>query len=588
MVEGQDFREDGDGHGPRVFSTQGKAHRATQALHFSLGEPQGNEFCSDLRSLCPGAQDSQVGRPGLLPKEGRDHLETRVMAFRGYHRIRSAGKLGQVPVSGKMSKLYSLRAKPFSLFSVIVEGDFPGRNFAGNFGKENSHVPRTEYGQSGRSLKDFVKESGLSTAGHPQLPEGVIFKEGLRAISQELQGFLDGVVFEGPSAYGSLDAAIGEDQHAGARFPRRSLCGHYCYQNRGLSAGKDFCYPRKNLARHTPLTLPKTAAFPNRFDMLFGVSYVCAGCVMPKNRFAFFRAEIRPIEEAKISIMTSGLHYGIGVFEGIRAFWNEEKKELFVFRVREHYLRLLRSAHILLIDIPYSADELCQITVELLRREGFREDVYIRPIVFKSSEEIGVRLHNLESDLAIFALPFKLYLPEGGIRVMVSSWRRVEDNAIPARAKITGAYVNSALAKTEAYLAGFDEAIILNEDGQVAEGSAENIFIVRQGTLITPPVTANILEGITRDTVITLARDLGIVVEERPVDRTELYMAEEVFLCGSAAGLSPVVEIDRRKIGTGEPGPIFLQLQELYENVVRGKVEKYRGWCTPVYSSPSP
>jgi len=170
---------------------------------------------------------------------------------------------------------------------------------------------------------------------------------------------------------------------------------------------------------------------------------------------------------------------------------------------------------------------------------------------------------------------------------MVSSWRRVEDNAIPARAKITGAYVNSALAKTEAYLAGFDEAVVLNEDGQVAEGSAENIFIVRQGTLITPPVTANILEGITRGTVITLARDLGILVEERPVDRTELYVAEEVFLCGTA-GLSPVVEIDRRKIGTGKPGPIFLRLQELYENVVREKVEKYWGWCTPVYSSPSP
>jgi branched-chain amino acid aminotransferase len=170
---------------------------------------------------------------------------------------------------------------------------------------------------------------------------------------------------------------------------------------------------------------------------------------------------------------------------------------------------------------------------------------------------------------------------------MVSSWRRVEDNAIPARAKITGAYVNSALAKTDAYLAGFDEAIVLNEDGQVAEGSAENIFIVRNGTLITPPVTANILEGITRDTVIALARDLGIPVEERPVDRTELYVAEEVFLCGTAAGLSPVVEIDRRKIGTGKPGPIFLRLQELYENVVRGKVEKYRSWCTPVYSSPT-
>ncbi|MCS7240300.1 MAG: aminotransferase class IV, partial [Candidatus Bipolaricaulota bacterium] len=200
---------------------------------------------------------------------------------------------------------------------------------------------------------------------------------------------------------------------------------------------------------------------------------------MPKNRFAFFRGAIRPIEEAKISVMTSGFNYGTGVFEGIRAFWNAEEQELFLFRMREHYLRLLRSARVLLMDLPYSADDLGQITLELLRREGYREDVYIRPIAYKSSEEIGVRLHNLECDLAIFAVPFQAYLPAGGIRAMVSSWRRVEDNAIPARAKITGAYVNSALAKTEAYLAGFDEAIVLNEDGQVAEGSAENLFLVR-------------------------------------------------------------------------------------------------------------
>lgn len=308
---------------------------------------------------------------------------------------------------------------------------------------------------------------------------------------------------------------------------------------------------------------------------------------MAKNRFAFFRGEIRPIQEAKISVMTSAFNYGTGVFEGIRAFWNAEEGELFAFRMREHYVRLLRSARVLLIDLPHTVEDLCRITVELLQREGFREDVYIRPIAYKASEEIGVRLHNLESDLAIFAVPFQAYLPEGGIRAMVSSWRRVEDNAIPARAKITGAYVNSALAKTEAYLAGFDEAIVLNEDGQVAEGSAENLFLVREGVLVTPPITANILEGITRDTVIALARDLGIPVVERPVDRTELYLAEEVFLTGTAAGLAPVVEIDRRRIGTGKPGPIFTQLRDLYERIVRGKEPRYRAWCTPVYSAPA-
>lgn len=306
---------------------------------------------------------------------------------------------------------------------------------------------------------------------------------------------------------------------------------------------------------------------------------------MAKNRFAFFRAEIRPIEEAKISVMTSALHYGTGVFEGIRAFWNEEEKELFVFRMPEHYARFLQSARILLIDLPYTVADLCQVTVELLQREGFQEDVYIRPLAFKSSEEIGVRLHDLKSELAIFALPFGLYLPPRGIRAMVSSWRRVEDNAIPARAKITGAYVNSALAKTEAYLRGFDEAIVLNENGEVAEGSAENLFLVRAGRLITPPVTANILEGITRDTVITLAQDLGIPVEERPVDRTELYVADEVFLTGTAAGPAPVVEIDHHKIGAGEPGPIFQMLSAAYERVVRGKEQKYRAWCMPVFRS---
>ncbi len=308
---------------------------------------------------------------------------------------------------------------------------------------------------------------------------------------------------------------------------------------------------------------------------------------MPTNKYAFFRGEIRPIAEAKISVMTSAFNYGTAVFEGIRAFWNAEEKELFVFRMAEHYARFLRSCRILFIDLPYGVEDLCAITLELVRREGFREDVYIRPIAFKASEEIGVRLHNLDSDVTIFALPFKAYLPEGGIRATVSSWRRVEDNAIPARAKITGAYVNSALAKTEAYLAGFDEAIVLNEDGQVAEGSAENLFLVRDGVLITPPATANILEGITRDTVITLAKDLAIPVVERPVDRTELYVASEVFLTGTAAGLSPVVEIEGRKVGTGTPGPIFTCLHELYEGVVRGKEPKYRAWCTPVYSAPA-
>jgi len=302
------------------------------------------------------------------------------------------------------------------------------------------------------------------------------------------------------------------------------------------------------------------------------------------NRYAFFKGEIVPIEEAKVSIMTSAFNYGTGVFEGIRAFWNPDEEELYVFRLREHFERLVRNSRILLLDLPYTVDRLCQVTLELLRREGFRTDVYIRPIAYKSSEVLGVRLHKLQSDCAIFAVPFGKYIERpDGARVMVSSWRRLEDNAIPPRGKIIGAYVNSALAKTEAALHGFDEAIVLRQDGHVAEASTENLFLVRGGELVTPPVTEGILEGITRDTVLTLARDLGIKAVERPVDRSELYVADEVFICGTAAGLVPVVEIDHRPVGDGKPGPVYAQLNKLYEWVVRGREPRYRNWCTPVY-----
>jgi branched-chain amino acid aminotransferase len=303
-----------------------------------------------------------------------------------------------------------------------------------------------------------------------------------------------------------------------------------------------------------------------------------------RNKYAFFQGEIVPIEEAKVSVMTSGFHYGTGIFEGIRAFWNEEEKDLYVFRLREHYERFLRNCRLLMIDLPYTVDKLGEITLELLRREGYQEDIYIRPFAYKSSAAIGVRLHDLECDCTIFATPFGAYIEkERGARAMVSSWRRVSDSAIPARGKIAGAYVNSALAKSEAVLNGFDEAIMLDQEGQVAEGTAENLFIVRDGILITPPVNVDILEGITRATVMELAQDLGIEVLERPIDRSELYVASEVFLSGTAAGLAPIVEVDYRLVADGEPGPIFKQLNELYERITRGKEPGYRSWCEPVY-----
>lgn len=305
---------------------------------------------------------------------------------------------------------------------------------------------------------------------------------------------------------------------------------------------------------------------------------------MKNNRYAFFNGEIIPIEEAKVSVMASALHYGTGVFEGIRAYWNEEHEELYIFRLREHFARFVRNCRLLFIELPYTVDQLCEVTLDLLRREGFRTDAYIRPLAYKASEAIGVRLHDLSSECAIFAMPFGDYIGKpNGARVMVSSWRRVGDNAIPARNKITGAYVNSALAKTEAFLNGFDDAIMLCQDGHVSEASAANLFLVRDGVLITPPVTDDILEGITRATVIELARDAGVKVTERPIDRSELYVAEEAFLCGTAVGVVPVIEVDHRKVGSGALGPISTHVRALYDAAVHGQEPRYRRWCTPVY-----
>ena len=301
--------------------------------------------------------------------------------------------------------------------------------------------------------------------------------------------------------------------------------------------------------------------------------------------WAYFRGQIVPLGDARISVMTHAFNYGTAVFEGIRAYWNEEEEQLFALEILPHFERLKRSARLLHMDIPMTPRELADATLEVLRRDRLREDMYIRPLIYKSSESIGVRLHNLDADVVIFAIPFGQYIDtEGGIRAQVSSWRRTDDNAIPARSKITGAYVNGALAKSEAQMNGYDEAIVLTQDGHVSEGSAENLFIVRNGRLITPPVTDNILEGITRRRLMGIALErLEIPVEERTIDRTELYVADEVFLCGTGAQLSPVVEIDRRTIGDGRPGPITRQLHDVYFAAVRGRIEAYRDWLTPVY-----
>jgi len=302
-------------------------------------------------------------------------------------------------------------------------------------------------------------------------------------------------------------------------------------------------------------------------------------------RYAYFEGAFVPIEQAQVNIMVNAFNYGAGCFEGIRAYWNADEEQLFIFRGLEHYQRLLRSARILFMELDVSATDLVDLTCQLLRMEGFREDAYIRPLAYKATEGIGVRLHDLDDQLTIFSVPFGEYIDASdGAKAGVSSWRRVDDNAMPARSKITGAYVNSAFAKSEAMLHGYDEAIVLTQDGHVSEGSAENIFLVKDGRLVTPPVSDNILEGITRQTVMQIAGDeLGILTDERKIDRSELYVADEVFFCGTGVQVVPVVEIDHRPVGAGVMGPVAKSVRDLYFDVVRGMIPKYRDWCVPVY-----
>jgi len=304
-----------------------------------------------------------------------------------------------------------------------------------------------------------------------------------------------------------------------------------------------------------------------------------------ERELAFFEGRIVPIEEAKISIKTNSFHYGTAVFEGIRAYWNQEEGQLYILAGYEHYERLLKNAKAMFMEIPYTPQRLVEITRQLLKESGVREDIYIRPIVYFKDLKLTPKLIGYTPEIAIYLYPFGAYLdPQKGIRAKVSSWIRNDDNSIPSRYKIAGAYVNSALAKTEALLAGYDEAIMLNANGFVAEGSGENIFLVRNGVVYTPAVSEHILEGITRALVIQILREeLNVEVVERPIARSELYIADEIFMTGTAAEVTPIVEVDNRKIGDGKVGEITKKVQEIFFNAVRGKVEKYKHLLTPVY-----
>jgi len=300
---------------------------------------------------------------------------------------------------------------------------------------------------------------------------------------------------------------------------------------------------------------------------------------------SYFEGDYVPLRDAKVSIMTHAFMYGTATFEGIRGYWNADQGTLYVLFVREHAERIRSSAKMLLMENLPSTDELVTIILETVRRNGFTEDVYIRPSFYKSTKAIGVRLHHLDHELYVITTPFGNYIDiEKGVRVMSSSWRRNADEALPARGKIVGGYVNMAFQKSEAELNGFDEALVMTPDGHASEGSAANLFVVRDGVLLTPPVSDDILEGVTRKAILGLATDLGIPTEVRSIDRSELYVCDEIFLVGTGVQVSPVIEIDHRTVGTGSIGPISRQISERYFAAVRGTLPEYRSWLTAIES----
>jgi branched-chain amino acid aminotransferase len=306
---------------------------------------------------------------------------------------------------------------------------------------------------------------------------------------------------------------------------------------------------------------------------------------MVNPRYAFFEGKIIPIEQAKVDIRTNALQYGTGVFEGIRSYWNEKAKTSYIFRMEDHYRRFIINSRIMMIEIKYSLKELCDITMQLLKKENYTEDCYIRPFAYNSGLNIGPKLIGNEQNIFIYSIPLGDYLDTSkAISVCISSWERVSDNAIPPRVKISGSYVNAALQKTEALMNGYDEAITLSNDGShVSEGSAMNVFMVKGRTLITPPVTDDILEGITRDTIIKLATESeNFKIVERSIDRTELYTADELFFCGTGAQISPIGFVDKRSIGNGKIGPVTKKLQYLYFSIVKNEVSEYSHWCSKV------
>lgn len=301
--------------------------------------------------------------------------------------------------------------------------------------------------------------------------------------------------------------------------------------------------------------------------------------------YVFYNGEIVEEEKVSVSIRSRVVNYGLGVFEGIRAYWSEEDEELYAFKLIEHYKRFLQSAKVVNLKIDYTAEELADFTIELLRKNGYKQTTYIRPLAYKDTKTVGVSIEGHDDDVvAIYLQPMGKYMKQEEFRVKVSSWVRIADNMLPPRTKATAGYLNSALASLEAKRAGYDEAVLLNRNGYVCEGPGENIFIYKKGKLITPPASDDILEGITRDIVMQLAREeLGIECVEKSIARTELYNADEVFFSGTAMEVAPVVEVDDIKVAHGRPGELTMKLKELFHDLTHGKNEKYKDSLRPVY-----
>lgn len=303
----------------------------------------------------------------------------------------------------------------------------------------------------------------------------------------------------------------------------------------------------------------------------------------PMLEYAYFEGNVVPFTDAKISVGTHALQYGTGAFAGIRGYLDQDGETINIFRLPEHAARLLNSAKLLRATLPFTRETLAQTIVELVEKNAPTGDVYIRPFIYKSSVQLTPRLSGLDNELTIYMLQLGDYLDTvSGVKASVSSWQRVADNAVPGRGKLSGAYINSALAKDEAEEKGADEAILLDQHGHVAEGSGCNLFLVRDGSLVTSPITGDILEGITRRTMMQFAHDEGIPVVERDIDRSELYIVDEAFFCGTGVQIAPIASIDGRPVGDGIPGPITMRIRELFFDTVRGRNADYAQYLTRV------